>query len=70
MFSYRALAIDSDGVFTDVTTQSSWVSAEAAIVRGVDGSPQFRAIDQGTTEIFASYRGFTAKAPVTVLPAL
>ena len=66
--SFEAYAIDSDGVYSNVTRQSSWTASNRDVIpfSGVPGS--VRVAQAGTTTLIATYQGLVATLRVDVRP--
>jgi len=69
IFSARAYAVDSDGAYTDVSSQSQWTSSNPLIVT-VDptafAGATARPMGAGTAIITATYQGVSGHLPVRV----
>lgn len=63
--SMSAYALNTDGVYENVTTRASWFSADTSVATVTNGTA--RGVSGGSAEIVASYQGFTSTARVVVL---
>jgi hypothetical protein len=64
---FVAYAVDSDGVWTDVTAQTAWRVGDSSVVRVSSGSTML-AIGSGSTDVVGSYGGQVASVPILVRP--
>jgi hypothetical protein len=65
-------AIDTEGVYQDVTTRASWFSGNTSIFTSA-GNGTVRGVSNGTADVIATYQGLTTTATIAVssnLPAL
>ena len=63
--SMSVYALNTDGVYENVTTRASWFSADTSVATVTNGTA--RGVSGGSAEIVASYQGFTSTARVVVL---
>jgi len=67
--SLRALAIDSDGLYRDVTNQSTWTTSDPGVLQVSNGG--VRAVAPGLAEIAAANQGASsALAMAVTLPVV
>ena len=65
--SLVAYTVDAEDVWTDVTSGANWLAADASVIRVLGGPGRLLAVCEGTTNVVASYGGWTASLPITVL---
>ena len=66
-FAFRAYAVNSDGVYEDVTSNAAWASSNPAVV-ALTGSPSgFSGFVPGLADITATYQGMVSRITVTVV---
>lgn len=65
---FRAISLDSDGVYHDATSLATWASSDDGIARAAQPG-SFLAVAPGTAYVTASYGGFEATAPIAVADA-
>jgi uncharacterized protein YjdB len=58
-------AINSEGVYEDVSTRASWFSGNGGIVLPT-ANGNVRAVADGTADVIATYQGLTTTAPIVV----
>jgi hypothetical protein len=63
--SMSLYALNTDGVYENVTTRASWFSADTSVATVTNGTA--RGVSGGSAEIVASYQGLTSTARVVVL---
>ena len=66
--NFEAYTIDSDGVYANVTRQSTWTASHPDVIplAGIPGS--LTRAQAGTTTLIATYEGFVATLRVEVRP--
>ncbi len=58
-------AIDSEGVYEDVSRRASWVSGNPSVLTSL-GNGSLRGVAIGTTQAIATYQGLTTAATIVV----
>jgi len=66
--SFAAYTVDSEDVWTEVTSQTTWSATDCSIIRASTGLPTVLAVGAGTTTIVGSYSGLTGSIPMAVRP--
>jgi hypothetical protein len=64
-----AYAVDSDGVYTDVTDQASWSTSDGGVLSTLpvrNGRVVVRSVSPGDADLIASYRGNTDRVTLRV----
>jgi hypothetical protein len=63
--SMSAYALNTDGVYENVTTRAAWFSTDSSVATVTNGTA--RGVSGGSADIVASYQGSTSTARVVVL---
>jgi len=62
--SLTLYAIDSEGIYSNVTNQASWFSSNSAVATVTNGAA--RGVANGIADIVATYQGYTSTARIVV----